>query len=252
MITKDLIKKLDDLNIVEEYKNKTYLELEKEFNISHNLIWKYLKLKGVESRKPYKRKTQREIPPIGKKFGLWTVISTETKSGSELNKNSNKRAIYWKVRCECGCEAWKNSSQLKNGTSTRCKKCGNKTYITDDGEIIIESILLSKFRQIAANAKKRKKVSHLDFNITPEYLHKLYNKDHHCALSGIDLTIDKSKNINAQNISVDRIDSNVGYIEGNIELVDKRINLMKGCLSNEEFVELCCKVAEYHGWSKCG
>lgn len=47
-------------------------------------------------------------------------------------------------------------------------------------------------------------------------------------------------------MSIDRIDSNIGYEEGNIQWVDKRINMMKGSLSNEEFVELCTKVAEYN------
>ncbi len=49
-----------------------------------------------------------------------------------------------------------------------------------------------------------------------------------------------------QNMSIDRIDSNIGYEEGNIQWVDKRINMMKGSLSNEEFIELCTKVSEYN------
>lgn len=32
----------------------------------------------------------------------------------------------------------------------------------------------------------------------------------------------------------------------NVQLVDKKINMMKGTLSNEEFIDLCKKVAEYN------
>lgn len=49
-----------------------------------------------------------------------------------------------------------------------------------------------------------------------------------------------------QNMSIDRINSDIGYEEGNIQWVDKRINMMKGSLSNEEFIELCTKVANYN------
>ena len=52
--------------------------------------------------------------------------------------------------------------------------------------------------------------------------------------------------MNKQNLSIDRIDSFKGYEKDNIQLVDKRINMMKGSLSNEEFIELCTKVADFN------
>ena len=51
-------------------------------------------------------------------------------------------------------------------------------------------------------------------------------------------------------MSIDRIDSNIGYELGNIQWVDKRINMMKGSLSNGEFINLCTLVADYNK-SKC-
>ena len=44
--------------------------------------------------------------------------------------------------------------------------------------------------------------------------------------------------------SLDRIDNNIGYIEGNVQWVHKWINVMKGAMSNECFIFLCNKVAE--------
>lgn len=64
------------------------------------------------------------------------------------------------------------------------------------------------------------------------------------------MALDLSKPLSQQNLSVDRIDSNKGYEPDNIQLVDKRINMMKQSLSNDEFIELCCKVAEQHGYVK--
>ena len=253
MLSKKAIEKMDSLHIVDEYvSGKTMKEISEQYKIGTNNISLYLRLKNIPSRPSKRRKSIRNVPPVGKKFGLWTVISEETKSGSELNIGSSDRTLYWLVQCECGHTAWKNPSHLKDGTSTRCQHCGNKNYISDDGEVIIESVILSKFRHVYNNAKKRKKVSNLDFDITPEYLNELYLNNHCCALSGLDLTIELNKTVNQQNISIDRIDSNIGYVKGNVQLVDKRINMMKGTLSNEEFIELCCKVAEHNGWSKCG
>ena len=252
MLKEETINKLDSLHIVDEYVNgKTIEEIRKEFKIGENTVSLYLHLKGVQIRPSKRRESIRNQPPVGKKYGLWTVISDKVKSGREVINGSDCRTLFWLVRCECGHTAWKNPSHLKDGTSTRCKKCGNKNFISNNGEVIIESVLLSKFRNTCNSIKNRKKVSKLDFNITPEYLNDLYKEDHHCALSGIDLTIDLNKTVNQQNLSIDRINSDIGYVKGNIQLVDKRINLMKGSLSNEEFIELCCKVAEHNGWSRC-
>lgn len=39
--------------------------------------------------------------------------------------------------------------------------------------------------------------------------------------------------------SLDRIDSSKGYIPGNVQWVDKRVNYMKQALPEGEFAELC-------------
>jgi len=45
--------------------------------------------------------------------------------------------------------------------------------------------------------------------------------------------------------SVDRIDSNKGYIKGNVQFVHKDINLMKNVLNIEYFIEMCKKIAKH-------
>jgi hypothetical protein len=47
----------------------------------------------------------------------------------------------------------------------------------------------------------------------------------------------------AHTASLDRIDSNKDYVEGNIQWVHKHLNLMKNILSQEYFINLCNKVS---------
>ena len=156
------------------------------------------------------------------------------------------------ARCSCGNQEWKQVNYLNKGISKCCRNCLNKRYISKEtGEIDVSQFFKTKCNQIKRDAPKRNKVSKFPLNITPEYLHELYNQNKKCALSGIDISIDINKPAIKQNISIDRIDSNKGYIIGNIQLVDKRINLIKQELSQEEFIELFCKVAEQNGYIKC-
>ena len=45
-----------------------------------------------------------------------------------------------------------------------------------------------------------------------------------------------------QTASLDRIDSNLDYIEGNVQWVHKRVNAMKSDMSTKEFLEWCTLV----------
>jgi hypothetical protein len=75
-----------------------------------------------------------------------------------------------------------------------------------------------------------------EFNLDIEYICNLYIKQKGlCAISRIEL--------NEDNLSLDRIDSNIGYIKGNVQWVDFTINRMKSDLKQSEFVKLCKLVA---------
>ena len=250
MLSEKSIKKFDEENVVGLYQSgMSFAEISQKLKTGYNQLHQYFIVKGITARRAVRRKTLRPKAPIGKTFGLWTVVSEEVKAGSELGYKD--RILYWLVQCKCGHLAWKNPVHLKNGTSTRCKRCGNKTFIDGDKEFSIEALILSKYNQIVSNLPTRKKCKNLEFSITPKDISELYEKQNHlCALSGIDLSIDLTKKLQQQNLSVDRIDSNIGYTKDNIQLVDKRINMMKGTLDNEEFINLCCKVAEQNGYHK--
>lgn len=50
---------------------------------------------------------------------------------------------------------------------------------------------------------------------------------------------------NPLSCSIDRIDSELGYVPGNIQLVTARTNLAKGNMSNNEFIRFAKKIAAY-------
>lgn len=46
-------------------------------------------------------------------------------------------------------------------------------------------------------------------------------------------------------ISVDRIDSRLGYVQGNVQLICWQVNIAKHDLSSEDFLKLCRSVAKW-------
>lgn len=230
---KETIEKYKNFEVIKLYTSgKTTLEISKIVGCSPSSINTYLKENNIPLRKASKRESIRELPIIGTKFGQWTIISDKIKQGSEITGNEEYRNLYWEVKCKCGAIAWRLPNALKQGTSTACKSC---CMLSGD----IHSFINSKFNNIIRGLETRKKVGQLEFNITSNYLQELYNKNQKCQLSGIDLTFDSDLKIRDNNLSVDRIDSSIGYIEGNVQLVHKDINMMKGTLSQERFIELC-------------
>lgn len=84
----------------------------------------------------------------------------------------------------------------------------------------------------------------------------MVKQNHKCALSGLDITLSKGKNVvmttNQNNLdysgwtaSLDRIDSKKGYIEGNVQWVHRHINIMKNSYDEDYFKELCRLIINY-------
>jgi hypothetical protein len=81
----------------------------------------------------------------------------------------------------------------------------------------------------------------LELTITPKDAWLLFQaQGGTCPLSG------RSLNLSRQgNASLDRIDSGVGYVRGNVAWVDRMVNLTKGRLGVAEYVDLCRHVARF-------
>ena len=70
------------------------------------------------------------------------------------------------------------------------------------------------------------------YNLTVEYIQELLNKQNYkCYYTGIDLKIGSK----LTNPTLDRLDSNKGYINENVVICTEIVNIMKNDLSMEEF-----------------
>lgn len=99
------------------------------------------------------------------------------------------------------------------------------------------------FYSLYDGAKKR----NIDFFITIDFLWELFEKQNKkCALSGLELYFPKyGDKPTLQTASLDRIDSNKGYIEGNVQWVHKHVNYSKWELNQDYFIELCKLIVKY-------
>jgi hypothetical protein len=155
----------------------------------------------------------------------------------------------------CCCEVEKDIAEYYSdkssptGLQTYCKDCqcekSKKWASTLDG--FIKKLHLD----MRHNAKKRAK--ELNIEISCQDIKELYHKQKGlCALTGMQMTTDTYMTkgnqhiINKMNISIDRINSDLGYIKENIQLVGAMINRMKSDLTNKEFVDFCSVISNYN------
>lgn len=106
-----------------------------------------------------------------------------------------------------------------------------------------------KLISLITQSRHRCKSSKLEHTIDTKYLKNLWvNQKGCCALTGKIMVIFGPRGTPDfwNSISIDRIDSNKGYIEGNVQLVCTAVNIMKMDMTNEFFIDFCESVAEYH------
>lgn len=169
----------------------------------------------------------------GNKFGFLTVIKFS-------NRDKIKGKTYWECICDCGERRIVNCAVLKSNTTIpRCNSCkinsGREIRWRGYGEI--SGDFYSSVSRAAASRK-------IEFNVSIEELWDLFLKqDRSCALTGQSLFFSLSKKKEKSTASLDRIDSNIGYIPGNIQWIHKDINIIKGDFSQEYFIKLCSAIA---------
>jgi hypothetical protein len=90
-----------------------------------------------------------------------------------------------------------------------------------------------------------------EFNITIKYLWNIFLKQNRkCALTGLEIGFEgtgmenKCKKTNKRTASLDRINSNKGYVKGNVQWLHKDINIMKNDLDTKTFLRYCSLVNE--------
>ena len=96
------------------------------------------------------------------------------------------------------------------------------------------------------NARQRAKKSGWGFDLTLDFLCALWEEQEGlCAITKQPLGLQTQENrISSSLVSIDRIDSEGGYTQDNIWLVQGKVNYAKGTQDYEGFVEMCKQVVE--------
>jgi hypothetical protein len=161
-----------------------------------------------------------------KKFNNWLVLSRD------LEKTNG---TFWICRCLCGRVKSINAGSLVSGNTKQCKHCSQWEGVGDFSK--------DHFSQICRSAKTR----NLEMSLTMEDLWSLFlSQKKLCALTGVELKFARNKHVdNCQTASLDRIDSNLGYIYNNVQWIHKDLQTMKFTMSQEKFFTWCELVTRY-------
>jgi len=86
------------------------------------------------------------------------------------------------------------------------------------------------------------------FDLTTKYLWDLFLKQNkRCIFTGrvLKFSPDICNKPQIQTASLDRIDSNKGYIKGNVQWSHKVVNVMKQGMVDAEFIGLCKEISKH-------
>mgnify|MGYP007086710815 CR=1 FL=1 len=179
-------------------------------------------------------------------FGDYTLFDDETRISSD-----NRKLLH--VICKCGSIDFKQERYLKIGRTTSCKSCSAKKTAKKFPPPILRTGFgdLSGTHYIAIRSGALRRG--IRFDLSPEYLWRMFEKQKgKCALTNLDLTLNRSlkkQNVNWDVItaSVDRINSDIGYVDGNVWWVHKEVNRLKNDYSLEELLYWCKLLVNRHG-----
>lgn len=171
----------------------------------------------------------------GQQFGKLTVINRS----SDYVSPSGRSVVRWLTKCSCGNVTSVMSGHLTSGSSTKCRACAT------DNQKLNGRMSSRAIQKIKRGAQVRRIKLELDNN----YLTKLMeSQGGKCAISGVDIgfadTIVSSKR-GGDTASLDRIDSSIGYVEGNVQWVHKTVNIMKQRMTNSQLIDWCIIIAEH-------
>jgi len=151
---------------------------------------------------------------------------------------------YYKPCPKCG----ELQSYLRKGYAEEslrlnklCKVCSNKTT-ENSHRGWHRDIRISWFNKFKTGAETRGLVWEVTLDDIADVMEQ---QDFRCALTGEPIEFPEVGHPEQVPASIDRIDSDKGYIKGNIQLVLRKVNMMKQSYSQEEFIEVCRKVANY-------
>lgn len=169
----------------------------------------------------------------GQVYGMLTVCNRLTN-----RKGITQSKVRWLVKCDCGNAFEVDAADLYRKDGKRRVSCGCMNFRKAEKSPFWKSsnkISHTYWTAVIGSALKR----NIDFNITIQQAYrKFLQQKGICSLSGLEIELNKTA-------SLDRIDSSKGYTESNIQWLHKDINKLKSNWSEDKFINLCKKVAQY-------
>ncbi len=152
--------------------------------------------------------------------------------------------VLVKILCHCGNKFSSTPQRIFSNDTTSCgclKSLGGIRSKMWKGYGDISS---SYFSSVRNSAKSRG----LELGVTIEQIWELFLKQNRkCALSGIDISFEPNfgKFYRNQTASLDRINSDIGYVLDNIQWVHKDWNISKQDKTDEDFINMCHLISDY-------
>jgi hypothetical protein len=215
----------------------SYRQVAKRLGTTHPTIKKAIEEMGINvSHFDFGRRT---LSHVGKTVNRLTI--------REVFKHPQGR---WFCRCDCACGSTRVERRLDGVLSGHVPSCGcayrNRPAMRGEGNAAFTGcgeILGSRLQGIRRGAERRG----LSFEVSKEYLWALYeHQEGKCALSGVGLRFGRMHFSHETTASLDRIDSTLGYLEGNVQWVHKDVNKIKRDLDQRYFLSLCRQISDHN------
>lgn len=190
-------------------------------------------------------------PQIGEVYGNYTIIDIVKVPKYVKYRKTTYNTTMCKCRCKCGKEVLIQPKRLFIQTRISCNSCANSrrdySYITTG----IGDMTGTFFCDLKRAAAFR----NIEWSLSKEFLWDLFlAQDKKCALSGLDIHFalgSKGKRTKLPDelkatVSLDRINNNQGYVEGNVQWVHKWVNIMKNLIPNNIFIQMCHSISLFN------
>jgi hypothetical protein len=153
----------------------------------------------------------------GERFGSLTVIDRAPNLGKKT---------AWNVRCDCGSEKRVRGEAITRGDTVSCGCHGVKAR---RDSLTTHGMSGTKEYEMLCQAKKRSKKKGLSFNLEISDI----QIPERCPLLGIEIWFSGQVQT-AASPSLDRINSALGYVKGNVWVISHRANTIKSNATLEE------------------
>jgi hypothetical protein len=184
---------------------------------------------ATEYRPPY----YRDMDMTGEIVGGWEILGY---AGARVSPGSGPSPIFTVSCIYCGLYTTRYSNSIRVAIHG-CRHCSEKYHSGNrhsswKGSGVITGDFMHDIRSGA-----RRKSRTLEVSIDVKFLDDLWaSQDGRCAYTGIQLVMGTAKGNIETTASLDRIDSSLGYVEGNVQFVHKMVNKMKWDHSHNDFL----------------